>query len=489
MQIFGGVRPAALCALGTLGVLAVAPVALSADRIPITTSSEEARQLYLKGRDLSEKLRATDAHALFEQAAAKDPAFALAQVGLANAAGTAKEFFAAVARAVALAEKTSEPERLLICALDAGAKGEPTRQKDCLTKLIAACPDDERAHNQMGAFYFGRQDYAAAVTEYEKAIALNPAFSQPYNQMGYAHRFLGNYPEAERAFKRYIELIPNDPNPYDSYAELLMKMGRFEESIESYEKALSVDPNFVASYIGIGNDRVFMGQPAEARKTYAKLAAIARTDGERRQAHFWTAMSYVHEGATDQALAELEKMAAIDRAGKDLVALAGTTAQMGNVLLEAGRVDEAAARFRERDTTIDQADVAAQVKEATHRQALFDAARVALARNDIASARAKAAAYAAAVAAKGIPFELRQSHELAGRIALAEKSYATAAAELRQANQLDPRVLYLTAVALQAKGDVQAAKQAGVQAADFNGLSNTYGYVRAKAKAMVSAPK
>jgi tetratricopeptide (TPR) repeat protein len=489
MQIFGGVRPAALCALGTLGVLGVAPVALSADRIPITTSSEEARQLYLKGRDLSEKLRATDAHALFEQAAAKDPAFALAQVGLANAAGTAKEFFAAVARAVALAEKTSEPERLLICALDAGAKGEPTRQKDCLTKLIAACPDDERAHNQMGAFYFGRQDYAAAVTEYEKAIALNPAFSQPYNQMGYAHRFLGNYPEAERAFKRYIELIPNDPNPYDSYAELLMKMGRFEESIESYEKALSVDPNFVASYIGIGNDRVFMGQPAEARKTYAKLAAIARTDGERRQAHFWTAMSYVHEGATDQALAELEKMAAIDRAGKDLVALAGTTAQMGNVLLEAGRVDEAAARFRERDTTIDQADVAAQVKEATHRQALFDAARVALARNDIASARAKAAAYAAAVAAKGIPFELRQSHELAGRIALAEKSYATAAAELRQANQLDPRVLYLTAVALQAKGDVQAAKQAGVQAADFNGLSNTYGYVRAKAKAMVSAPK
>jgi hypothetical protein len=33
------------------------------------------------------------------------------------------------------------------------------------------------------------------------------------------------------------------------------------------------------------------------------------------------------------------------------------------------------------------------------------------------------------------------------------------------------------------------AKLTGVQAADFNGLSNTYGYVRAKAKAMVTAPK
>ena len=90
-------RPAWLSAACALAVLAVAPAATSADRIPITTSSEEARQLYLKGRDLAEKLRATDARALFQQAAAKDPGFALAQVGLANSSGTAKEFFDAVA--------------------------------------------------------------------------------------------------------------------------------------------------------------------------------------------------------------------------------------------------------------------------------------------------------------------------------------------------------------------------------------------------------
>jgi tetratricopeptide (TPR) repeat protein len=266
-------------------------------------------------------------------------------------------------------------------------------------------------------------------------------------------------------------------------------MGRFEESIQNYEKALSVDPNFVASYVGIGNDRVFMGQPAEARKTYAKLLRVARNDGEKLLAHFWTAMSYVHEGQTDEAVAEIQKMAAIDQAGKDLVALSGTMAQMGNILLEAGRVDEAASKYRDRLATIDKADVAAQVKEAAHRQALFDEARVALARNDVASAQAKASDYSKEVAAKEIPFEVRQSHELQGRIALAEKSYEAAAAELRQANQQDPRVLYLTAMALQGKGDVLAAKQVGVQAADFNGLSNTYGYVRGKAKAMLKTAK
>jgi hypothetical protein len=156
---------------------------------------------------------------------------------------------------------------------------------------------------------------------------------------------------------------------------------------------------------------------------------------------------------------------------------------MGNVLLEAGRVDDAAARYKEQIAIIDKADVPAQVKEAQHRQSMFDETRVALAKNDVATARAKAAAYAAAVKAKEIPFELRQSHELA------EKSYPAAVAELRQANQQDPRVLYLTAVALQGSGDALKAKEVGAQAADFNGLSATYGYVRGKAKAMATSRK
>jgi len=475
--------------LGTVCALGIAPGASAGEKIPITTASAEARQLYLKGRDLAERLRATDARALFRQAATKDPDFALAQVGLANTSGTAKEFFDAVGRAVALAGNASEGEKQIICALDAGAKAELARQKDCLTKLTQAYPTDARAHNLMGAFYFARQDWPAAVEEYQKATSLEPQFSQPYNQMGYAYRFLGRYPEAEQTFKKYIALIPDDPNPYDSYAELLMKMGRFEDSIKSYEKALSVDPNFVASYIGIGNDRVFMGQPEEARKAFARLSAVARNPGEKRQALFWTAMSYVHEGATDKAVGELQKMAAIDQAEGDLASLAGVQNQMGNVLLDAGRIEAASAKYDEQIATIDKADVPAQVKEAAHRQALFDEAQVALARKDLAGAKAKAAAYAAAVGAGKRPFEVRQSHELAGRIALAEKSYAQAVTELRQANDQDPRVLYLTALALQGAGDAAKAKVVGAQAADFNALSATYGYVRGKAKAMITSPK
>jgi tetratricopeptide (TPR) repeat protein len=387
---------------------------------------------------------------------------------------------------VVLSGKVSEPERLIIAGVDAGAKGDVERQKASFTKLVASFPNDERAHNLLGGYYFGQQDYEAAVAEYEKATAINPSFSQPYNQMGYAYRFLDKNAEAEKAFKKYIELIPGDPNPYDSYAELLMKMGRFEESIKNYEKALAVDKNFVASWVGIGNNRMFMGQGEQARQAFAKLLAIARNDGEKRQAFFWTAMSYVHEGATDKAVAEIEKGAALVKAAGDNATLAGDYNQIGDILIEAGRADEALARYKQQMATMEQASVPTEVKEAARRQHLFDEARVALANKDLATAKTKAATYAAAVAAKRIPFEMRQVHELLGRVALVERNYAAAVQELEQANQQDPRVLYLLATALQSKGEEPKASAVAARAANFNGLSPTYGYVRAKAKVLAA---
>jgi len=474
-------------ALAGAALMSATLAAAGDEKIPITTSSEEARQLYVKARDLAEKLRATDARSLYAQAAAKDSGFALAHLGLANTAGTAKEFFDALGQAVALSGKVSEPERLIIAGVDAGAKGEVDRQKESFTRLVAAYPNDERAHNLLGGYYFGQQDYAAAVAEYEKATAINPSFSQPYNQMGYAYRFLDRYDEAERAFKKYVELIPGDPNPYDSYAELLMKMGRYEDSIKNYEKALAIDKNFVASWVGIGNNRMFMGQGEQARQALAKLTAVARNDGEKRQALFWTAMSYLHEGATDKAIAEIEKESAIAKASDDKAALSGDYNQIGDILLEAGRADEATARYKQQMATMEAAKVPAEVKEATRRQHLFDEARVALAKKDLTTAKAKSKEYAAQVAAKRIPFEMRQQHELAGRVALAEGDAAAAVAELEQANQQDPRVLYVLAVALKGKGDTPKSEQVAARAANFNGLSPTYGFVRTKAKAMTAA--
>jgi hypothetical protein len=65
-------------------------------------------------------------------------------------------------------------------------------------------------------------------------------------------------------------------------------------------------------------------------------------------------------------------------------------------------------------------------------------------------------------------------------IALAEKHGDVAVAEFKQANQQDPRILYMTSQALTVAGKSDEAAKFSDKAAGFNGLSFNYAYLRNK---------
>jgi tetratricopeptide (TPR) repeat protein len=473
-------RPLAASILAALALLAATPAAAGDRKIPITTSSEEARAAYLAGREAAEGLRVEEARRHYEEAVARDPRFAAAHLALANASATARGFFESLARAVALAGEVSEGERRQILGQDAGVRGKPEEQREHYAALVAAFPEDERAQVLMGNWHFGRQEYPEAIRHFERAAAIDPSYTLTWNQLGYARRFLGEYAEAEKAFKRYVELIPDGPNPYDSYAELLMKTGRFKESIAQYRKALAKDPRFVASFVGIAQNQVFLGKPAEARATLAKLAKdVARNDGERRQAHLWTVASWVGEGNTARAVEAWKELFRVAEAADDLSNAANDLVLLGQIHLHAGDADRAQTTFEKAVATIERATVPEEVKENVRRNHLYFEALVALARNDLALASTKAEAYGGEAQAKRIPFELRRTHELAGLVALRKKDAGRAVAELERANQRDPLVLLLLSHAHEAKGDAKTARAIRKKATEFNELVFNLAFVRA----------
>lgn len=457
-------------------------------KIPITTTSEEAREYYFQGRDLYEKLRAQESIQFFEKAIAEDSNFAMGYLFSSFVQPSTKGFFENFNKARALADKVTEGERLWILGVEAAVNGFAMKQREYYQKLVAAYPKDERAHNLLANVYFGQQEYELAIEEYTKATHIAPDFSQPYNQMGYAHRFLENYTEAEKAFKKYIELIPDDPNPYDSYAELLMKMGKYDVSIEYYQKALAVNPNFVASHIGIATNLNFKGNHQDARKQLQKLYDMARNDGERRAAHFATAISYVDQGEMDKALTELKKQYTLAEDINDASAMAGDLGLMGDILREMGRLDEALAKYSQAVKVIEGSNLSEGVKDNTRRGYLFNAGRIAVKKNDFADAKAKAAEYSKQVQAISNPFQIRLSHELAGMIALDKEDFEKALEELQQANQQNPYNLYRMALAYKGKGEKDKAREFCVRAAKFNALNSlNYAFMRKRAKQMVDS--
>ena len=466
-----------------------APNASGDGKIAISTKSEEARKEFLAGRDLSEKLRITDSIQHYDKAIALDPNFALAHLNRANASPTATEFFEHLKHAVTHAAEASDGERMLIQAAEAGANGNPTKQKDVLDKLVAAYPNDERAHFTLGGYYFGQQDYSQAITHYKKATELNPTYSTAFNILGYAYRQNEQYADAETAFKKYIELIPNDPNPYDSYAELLLKTGRFDEAIVQYNKALAIEPNFINSYFGIAAALTYKGKATDAAAELQKITDKARNDGERRTALFGQMVVAADSGKLDQALAEVEKQYALGQKTNDTPAMAGDLQLKGNILLEMGRYDEAKKAYEEalRITNGD-ANLSQELKDNTALFHHYNLARVAIGKKDFATAKTETETFKRGAEAAKNQNQIKQVHELTGMTALGEKNYDQAIAELLQANQQNPNNLYLLGEAYQGKGDAAKAKESFTKAAKFNSLPQlNYAFVRTKAEKAIAS--
>ena len=456
-----------------------------AAKMPLTTSSDEARAELEAGRALLDNLHFTEAGPHFARAVELDPDFAIGHLYVAFTSTTTASFLAAVEQAEANAAGASEGEQAMIAATAAAVRNDQPGQLKALGRLLNLYPKDERSHNQLANFYNGQQDYDNAILHFGHAVAINPEFAVAYNSLGYAHRANENLDAAKDAFAMYVELIPDEANPYDSYAELLMEMGQYDEAIANYEKALAIDSHFVGSNAGISVAESLKGDAAAAQAAAAAMLAAARTSGEKQGAMFRSITSHLFAGNGDAAIAVAEEIAAMNEADGDYAAKGGTTEYMGDIMLDAGLTDkageyyDAALAFRQQSSMND-ANKAQAVRN--HQ---FKSAITALVAEDSDAAAEIAAGYTAAVAESGTGFERRRAHELAGYLAMVAEDYETAVAELAQGTQVNPIVLYWSARANQAAGNNEAAADLAFRAANRNVLSGNAPFIRVDALKLV----
>lgn len=457
-------------------------------KVPITTSSDEARKEFLEGRGLAENLLTTEAIPHFDKAIALDPDFATAYQYRANYSPSTQEIFSYLKKAMALNDKCSEGERYQILAYEAGINANAEKQGQYLQTLLALYPKDERVHWNLGRFYYGQQDIPKAIEHYKKSIEIAPGFSSAYNNLGYAYRQVENYSEAENVFKKYIELVPDNPNPYDSYAELLLKIGRFDESIANYQKAINVDAHFVNSYAGIAANYMYKGKIDSGSAELKKLSAMARNVVEYQQAVQAQIVLYVDAGKMDLALQELEKLYTLDAKRNDVSDMATDNGTKGAILLEMGRFADALAAYEKSAQLIASSDLSQEIKDNAQLNLHFNHAAVAVAKSDLKNANMEAGIFRQAAEAGKNTNLIQLGHEIAGRIAVAEKKSDIAIEELLKTGDQNPYNFYRLALSYRANGDKAKAKEFCKKAAQFNSLPLlNYAFIRLKAERLLSS--
>jgi tetratricopeptide (TPR) repeat protein len=446
-----------------LGLILLLPVSYtysdSGEKIPITTNSETAKNYFLQARDMGDKLKAPEASELYNKAIQEDPDFALAYLEKSQFENSGKDFENDINKAVALRDKVSGGEKLLIDAMHENLNGNPTKQVEDLKKVISMFPNDERLHFTLGQVLQTNQNFEIALPELQEAIDINPQFSPAYNMLGYLYKSLGKFDEAENSFQKYISLVPNDPNPYDSYAELLLKEGKFDESIQNYQKALNIDPSFNSSKAGIFAACLYQGKIADARDQVSDFLQNANTNVQKETAHRMLAVSYAYEGQFDQALSELEKEYQIYKTENDYPDMANAQIRIGTVLYENGQYDKANEKFQASLDNFNKSASTQEGKDNFQNRINYQESLVALRQqntNTLAGAKTESPIVDALDEKTNAQAQI--SHQLKANEAIEQNEPDVALNELKQANQNDPYVYYLMGRAYQLKGDEQNAK-------------------------------
>ena len=328
------------CILWVVFIVPLNVVAQNKD-VPITTSSKEALNLFIKGRDKLENSEAIAATALLDQAIQKDPNFAMAFLYRSQSGGGFNVSRQYLDKAVNLKDKVSEGEKNEILYYQAQADGNEEKEKEYLDLLLKNFPSDKRIQTQVGIYFYGIKDYLKAIDHFTKAAKLDKNYVPVFNMIGYCQSALENYKEAEKAFQTCIKLTPNKANPYDSHAELLLKMGKYDESIAQYKMAFEKDPvNLAGSLAGVGHNYIFEGDYISARKYYKEYYDKSTMPGGKLTALYWKAVSYLYEGKPDDAVKVFDEYRELAQKKKLSANLMMSYANQGLILTETGNPKE-----------------------------------------------------------------------------------------------------------------------------------------------------
>jgi tetratricopeptide (TPR) repeat protein len=279
-------------------VNAATPAAALEERLPVTTSSAESRQMYEQGLARFQRdLRIETAVNTWEQATAKDPGFALAHGLIAFVSRDPVVQAAHRKQALALAKSVTKGEQLVIAWMaDAGDSHFLDAIAD-MNQVLALYPHDQNLVWFAGWWLIHQNENEKAIPFFERTTS----FPGSWNELAYCYAARHDWEKMLAAARKYRELLPDEPNPHDSLAELSRVMGRFDDALAEYRAALQIDPTFSSAQLGIADTYALMGDQTRARAEYDKAIRMAPT---RAQATAWaleSANTYVRAKDLDAA--------------------------------------------------------------------------------------------------------------------------------------------------------------------------------------------
>ena len=312
------------------------------------TRSVEAYESYARGMmNLRQATRESMDRAIvaFEDATEHDPEYAIAWAALGNAYALKGAFLSVPEmlhkaidierRALAIDPELADAHMTLGMALvNLGQVDEGIVE---IREAIRLEPDNGQAHQSLArAYWVGRGDFAAAIPEFERAIALNPEAGYSYLQLALLLAWEGQHTKAEEISRRAIDLqeqyISGNAGlqivgAHSRLGYIFYLQGRYDEALKEYEREMAFinssdhalrERTNIELNVKVGSVYLRQGRIEDANRHFDRArkafdARVAR-GADDPATRYYIATMYAMRGDAEHAFESLERVARLQPA-------------------------------------------------------------------------------------------------------------------------------------------------------------------------------
>lgn len=248
------------------------------------TESNEAYQLYMKGRFYWNKRTAGDLKKAideFQQAVTKDANFALAYAGLADSY-------------VLLEEYAGTPSRETL-----------PKARDAALRALEIDDSLAEAHASLGLINMNLWKFGESENQFKRAIELNPNYPTAHHWYSVYLDVQGRLDEAMNEIRRAEQLDPLSPVISDTVAEYYFLKGDIDAGVEQCKKIIDLNPNYPRVHSHLGWAYLKQGRQQEALDQLQR--GVDLSGGASQQLAF-LGYGYGLQGKRAEALSVLKEL-------------------------------------------------------------------------------------------------------------------------------------------------------------------------------------
>ena len=157
-------------------------------------------------------------------------------------------------------------------ALSADPQADVKRADELASRALVLDANSSAAHFAKGQILKAERRLDDAITEYERALALDPNAANAFAALSSTYFWLRQPEKAIEFMDKAIRLSPHDPSLYLWYAIkswAYLALQQYNQAIEWARRSIAIDPNPAGMYAVLATAFALTGHEAEARDALA----------------------------------------------------------------------------------------------------------------------------------------------------------------------------------------------------------------------------